>query len=171
MQVFRYSGVQVFRRRILAVGELSALARHCWRILVGRLRPPTPQFWGTRCWWRCVGCKVLDANSPAVSYQEGIHGGYGSHRRGKRARISRRRVWNSGSSVTFGCQAIPPLTVHFKNGRLRALALTSAQRSQVLPDVPTMAEAGYAMDISSWLGIAAPAGLPADKNRGISAAL
>ena len=51
---------------------------------------------------------------------------------------------------------------YVKAAKVRALAVTSARRSTLLPDVPTMTEAGYAMDITSWLGIAAPAGLPAD---------
>lgn len=47
-------------------------------------------------------------------------------------------------------------------GRLRAIAQTGAQRSPVLPDVPTVAEAGLTgYDVSSWLGLLAPAGTPA----------
>src|SRR4029453_10934690 len=43
-------------------------------------------------------------------------------------------------------------------GRLRALAVTSSRRSAVLPDVPTMAEAGVAgYDVSTWFGVLAPA--------------
>lgn len=51
---------------------------------------------------------------------------------------------------------------HVNAGKLRALAVTSATRSVVSPDVPTMAEAGLAgYDISSWQAVFAPAGTPA----------
>ena len=50
-----------------------------------------------------------------------------------------------------------------KGGRLRALAITSKARSPLLPDVPTMAEAGYpAVEVQNWQGIIGPRGLPAD---------
>jgi tripartite-type tricarboxylate transporter receptor subunit TctC len=46
-------------------------------------------------------------------------------------------------------------------GKLRALAVTSAQRSDALPDVPTMTEAGLkGFDVAPWYGILAPAGTP-----------
>jgi len=51
---------------------------------------------------------------------------------------------------------------HMNAGKLRALAVTSATRSVVAPDVPTMAESGLAgYDISSWQAMFAPAGTPA----------
>jgi tripartite-type tricarboxylate transporter receptor subunit TctC len=50
-----------------------------------------------------------------------------------------------------------------KDGRLRAIAQTGAQRSPVLPDVPTLAEAGVqGAEVYSWQGLAAPKGLPPD---------
>jgi tripartite-type tricarboxylate transporter receptor subunit TctC len=50
-----------------------------------------------------------------------------------------------------------------KGGKLKALAVTSAKRSFVAPEVPTMAEAGLAgYDISSWQAMYAPAGTPRD---------
>lgn len=67
-----------------------------------------------------------------------------------------------GNQVPFGCQAIPPVTAHIQAGRLRALAITSAKRSAILPNVPTMAELGFkgheAETITAYL---APAGTPA----------
>jgi tripartite-type tricarboxylate transporter receptor subunit TctC len=51
-----------------------------------------------------------------------------------------------------------------KGGKLKALAVTSAQRSLALPDVPTLEEAGKLMgfEASSWFGLLAPAGTPPD---------
>jgi tripartite-type tricarboxylate transporter receptor subunit TctC len=46
-------------------------------------------------------------------------------------------------------------------GTVRALAVTTTQRSKALPEVPTLAEAGVPdFDVSAWFGLAAPAGLP-----------
>jgi tripartite-type tricarboxylate transporter receptor subunit TctC len=48
-----------------------------------------------------------------------------------------------------------------KGGKARAIAVTTAQRSKLAPDLPTMAEAGLpGFDISTWFGILAPAGTP-----------
>jgi tripartite-type tricarboxylate transporter receptor subunit TctC len=50
-----------------------------------------------------------------------------------------------------------------KAGKLRALAVTTAKRSPIAPDVPTLAEAGLAgYEIGSWQGVFAPAGTPVD---------
>ena len=50
---------------------------------------------------------------------------------------------------------------HIKSGKARALAVTSARRTRVLPDVPTMQEAGVAnFDVASWQALFAPAGTP-----------
>lgn len=50
---------------------------------------------------------------------------------------------------------------HVKAGKVRALAITSAKRSPLLPDVPTLQELGYAsFEAASWAGIAVPAGTP-----------
>ncbi len=61
---------------------------------------------------------------------------------------------------------LPSALPHIKSGRLKALAVTSGQRSQAIPDLPTVAEAGGAplktYEASSWFGLLAPAGTPAD---------
>ncbi len=50
-----------------------------------------------------------------------------------------------------------------KGGRLRALAITSKARSPLLPDIPTMGEAGYpAVEVLNWQGIIGPKGMPAE---------
>lgn len=57
--------------------------------------------------------------------------------------------------------SMPPAVPHIKAGKLRALAVTSAQRSAALPDVPTMKEAGFAdFDDLTWFAFLAPAGTP-----------
>lgn len=57
----------------------------------------------------------------------------------------------------------PPVAMALKEvqaGNLLALAITSAKRSDVLPNVPTMAEAGVAVEDVTWWGVWAPAGVP-----------
>jgi tripartite-type tricarboxylate transporter receptor subunit TctC len=57
---------------------------------------------------------------------------------------------------------LPSALGQIQAGKLKALAVTTPQRSSVLPQVPTMAEAGLTgYQVSAWFGLAAPAGLPA----------
>ncbi len=54
-------------------------------------------------------------------------------------------------------------TPQVKAGKLKALAVTTAQRSKLAPDLPTLAEAGLpGFDITTWFGLLAPAGTPPD---------
>jgi len=65
------------------------------------------------------------------------------------------------NQVALGCMALPPAQPHIQAGRLRALAVTSAKRSQVLSDVPTLAEAGYpGQEADTIQALLAPAGTP-----------
>jgi len=62
-------------------------------------------------------------------------------------------------SMTFG--NLTTVLPFARSGRLRALAVTSAKRSPVLPDMPTMAEAGVpGFEASTWNGLLAPAATP-----------
>lgn len=66
-----------------------------------------------------------------------------------------------GNQVPFGCTALPPTTPHIQAGRLRALAVTSAKRSEALPDVATMGELGFkGQEAETLQGLMAPAGTP-----------
>lgn len=61
---------------------------------------------------------------------------------------------------------------NIKSGKLRALAITSATRSPLLPDVPTMEELGFkAVTVYSWQAFAAPKGLPASIKTQLHSAL
>jgi tripartite-type tricarboxylate transporter receptor subunit TctC len=63
--------------------------------------------------------------------------------------------------VAIGLSSIPPVLPHVKSGKLRALAITSAQRYRGLPDVPAMAEDGVpGYDVSVWYGVVMPGGTP-----------
>lgn len=56
----------------------------------------------------------------------------------------------------------PAVLPHIRSGRLRALAVSSAQRIAALPDVPTVAESGHPnFEADQWYGVVAPAGTPA----------
>ncbi len=64
--------------------------------------------------------------------------------------------------VTWGSFNAPTVVGQIKAGKLRALAVTTKDRSSILPDVPTMIEAGIAdFVVATWLGFALPAGSPA----------
>jgi tripartite-type tricarboxylate transporter receptor subunit TctC len=68
-----------------------------------------------------------------------------------------------GEQIDFTVSVLGAALPHLTARRLRALAVTTSQRVAVLPEVPTMVEAGvpgYRFD--AWGGIAAPAGTPAD---------
>jgi tripartite-type tricarboxylate transporter receptor subunit TctC len=58
---------------------------------------------------------------------------------------------------------IAPSLAHIRSGKLRALAILGPKRDPLLPDVPTLAEAGVTgFDVTVWLGLFAPAGTPPD---------
>jgi len=68
-----------------------------------------------------------------------------------------------GGQIQMLVTALPTVEGHLKGGKLRALAFTSARRVAGAPDVPTLAESGYAgFDVLSWYGVLAPAGTPAE---------
>jgi tripartite-type tricarboxylate transporter receptor subunit TctC len=65
--------------------------------------------------------------------------------------------------VDMNFDAIPPVIQHIKSGKLRAIAVTAAKRASAFPELPTIAESGYAdYDLTTWWGLLAPAGTPAD---------
>ena len=63
--------------------------------------------------------------------------------------------------VQFGTPTIPPALGFLKAGRLRALGVTGSKRTPILPDVPTIAEAGVpGYESSAWWGVLVPRGTP-----------
>ncbi|HKC53861.1 MAG TPA: tripartite tricarboxylate transporter substrate binding protein [Burkholderiales bacterium] len=64
--------------------------------------------------------------------------------------------------IDFTIAAVNSLLPHFKSGKLRPIAMAGSSRTAILPEVPTIAEAGplpgYTVDV--WLGVMAPAGTP-----------
>lgn len=63
--------------------------------------------------------------------------------------------------VEMQFSTLPPAVPLVREGKLRGLATTGAQRVSNLPDVPTLAESGFpGFDVALWIGIAAPAGTP-----------
>jgi len=66
-----------------------------------------------------------------------------------------------GGHTQMSSTSMPPAVTHVRAGRLRAIAVTSAQRSPALPDVPTVNEQGFSgFDDLTWTGVFAPAGTP-----------
>jgi tripartite-type tricarboxylate transporter receptor subunit TctC len=68
-----------------------------------------------------------------------------------------------GGHVEMFFSGMPPAIPHVRAGKLRALAVTTAQRSASAAEVPTMQEAGVpGFDISNWFAYFVPAGTPPD---------
>lgn len=66
-----------------------------------------------------------------------------------------------GGRLQLSFDNIPPAIPHVRSGKLRALAVTPAQRSPLLPELPTVAEAGLpGFDVSAWFGLLVPAATP-----------
>jgi tripartite-type tricarboxylate transporter receptor subunit TctC len=63
-----------------------------------------------------------------------------------------------GNQIPLACPAVASVLTNVKAGKLKALAITSAKRSSMLPEVPTVAESGFRdYDVSAWNGLIAPA--------------
>ncbi len=74
--------------------------------------------------------------------------------------------------VDMAFENLPSVIGQINGGRVRALAVSTRQRSKALPNVPTLAESGFPeFDVSAYYGVAAPAGMPADISAKLEAAL
>ncbi len=65
-----------------------------------------------------------------------------------------------GGQIDMALSAIGPSLSYIRSGKMKALAVASLQRSPLVPEVPTFAEAGIPFEARSWFAIAAPAGTP-----------
>ncbi|SAI69536.1 putattive exported protein [Bordetella ansorpii] len=66
-----------------------------------------------------------------------------------------------GGQIDMYMSSVPTLIGHIRSGAMRALAVTSAQRTRDLPDVPTFAESGFkGFEAVTWFGLVGPAKLP-----------
>ena len=76
-----------------------------------------------------------------------------------------------GGSMDVMFDNLPAAMPHIKSGKLKALAVTSSQRSEAMPELPTIEEAGgpalKGYEASSWFGLLAPAGTPPEVVRRI----
>lgn len=65
------------------------------------------------------------------------------------------------NQIPLAMSALPGMSQHLQSGTLRALAITSEKRWPILPEVPTVAESGFAgYSHMTWIGLLAPAGTP-----------
>ncbi|MBL8381097.1 MAG: tripartite tricarboxylate transporter substrate binding protein [Burkholderiales bacterium] len=77
-----------------------------------------------------------------------------------------------GGQVQIGSLGNTPVMPHYRSGKLRILAQTTAARAASLPEVPTYQEAGYkGMVLDQWLGLMVPAGTPTDIVRRLNGAV
>ena len=76
----------------------------------------------------------------------------------------------AGGQVKIGSLGSTPVMPHYKAGRLKIIAQTTAKRAPSLPEVPTYQEQGLAIELDQWLGFLVPAGTPGDVVRRLNAA-
>lgn len=76
-----------------------------------------------------------------------------------------------GGQISFMFASLPAASGQIKAGQVKGLALTSAQRDESLPDIPTVAETLPGFEVTSWLGLAAAKGTPAYATDKIRAAI
>jgi tripartite-type tricarboxylate transporter receptor subunit TctC len=74
--------------------------------------------------------------------------------------------------IDLSVSTIPPTLQHIREGKLRALAVMSEKRNPMMPDVPTVAEAGVpGCEAALWTAVVVPAGVPADIIQRLNAAV
>ena len=74
--------------------------------------------------------------------------------------------------VTMGFFNTPTVIAQIKSGKLKALAVTSRERSPLLPQLPTLNESGVkGYEVNTWFGFIAPAGTPSDVIKRLHSAL
>jgi tripartite-type tricarboxylate transporter receptor subunit TctC len=77
-----------------------------------------------------------------------------------------------GGQIPLSFDTVVAAVPQIQTGKIKALAVTTAQRSSLLPDVPTIAESGYpGFDMGSWAALVGPKGMPADVKARLSKAL
>jgi len=77
-----------------------------------------------------------------------------------------------GGQVPFTVDTVSAAIPQLKTGKIKAIAVTTAKRSPLLPNVPTLAEAGYPdINLDTWLVVAAPRGLPPEVRAKLEKAL
>lgn len=77
-----------------------------------------------------------------------------------------------GGQIPLSFDTVVAAAQHLKSGKIKVLAVTTAKRSAMMPDVPTVAESGYpGFDMSAWLALVAPHGLPPEVKARLEKAL
>ena len=76
-----------------------------------------------------------------------------------------------GGHVGYTMDVLSEALEQYRNGKIRIIAVTGAQRAPQLPDVPTLCEQGLAMEASAWFAIYGPGALPAATAQRLSAAV
>ena len=73
--------------------------------------------------------------------------------------------------VTYALETAAAVLPHVKAGKLKAFAVTSPSRSVIVPDLPTVTEAGQVadFDVRAWIGLVAPTGIPRDARTRLAA--
>jgi tripartite-type tricarboxylate transporter receptor subunit TctC len=77
-----------------------------------------------------------------------------------------------GGQIPFSVDTVSAAVPQIKAGKVKPIAVTTAKRSVLLPDVPTVTESGFSgVDIDTWIAVFAPRGLPADVRARLEKAL